>query len=29
MVQEEQALASKVAALERRIKDLERMLTLG
>jgi len=28
-VQEDQALASKVAALERRIRDLERLLTLG
>ncbi|KKM07186.1 hypothetical protein LCGC14_1736490, partial [marine sediment metagenome] len=29
MVQEGQALARKVAAMERRIKDLERLLTLG
>ena len=29
MVQEDQALAGKVAAMERRIKDLERLLTLG
>ncbi len=29
MIQEDQALSSKVAALERRIKDLERLLTFG